>query len=155
MADYLGETYDAIFPRLVRFPNSVLTGRPARILRKDDLETRRGAERENDSAFILWLRGHNVEQKPSVSGRKNPDYRIDGEIFDNYAPRSGNPKNVWANIAGKVNENQAPNIIVNLADSPLSIAEFNMMIQTNPIPGLNRLWLIERNGTIIYLVGAP
>ncbi len=82
-----------------------------------------------------------------------PGYRIDGELFDNYAPSSSNVRNIWANIATKVNREEAPNIILNLIDTRLSAGDFAELLSTDPIPGLNRLWVIDKNG-LTYLVGA-
>ncbi|MFO1125141.1 MAG: hypothetical protein U1E25_07585 [Methylocystis sp.] len=118
--------------------------------RQDDPETRRGAERENQSADILWLNGHNVEQKPDVPGPKRPDYRIDGEVFDNYAPVTGSARNAWDNVAGKVARKQASSIIINLRDSSLSTAEVEAQFGRYPIDGLNRLWVIDRNGKLFF-----
>ena len=54
-----------------------------------DSETKRGLGRENESADLLADAGYNVHQNPKVTGDKNPDYLIEGRIFDNYAPISG------------------------------------------------------------------
>ncbi|MGH3896729.1 MAG: hypothetical protein ACRDTA_00460, partial [Pseudonocardiaceae bacterium] len=54
----------------------------------------RSLNRENDSAEILARAGYDVEQNPSVPGDKEPDYRIEGLIFDNYAPTTGNVRNI-------------------------------------------------------------
>jgi hypothetical protein len=74
------------------FPN--LSGRRAKISERDDPETRRGLYRENESADVSYASGHSVEQKPIIKGRKNPDYLIDGEVFDNYAPKTGSRRNI-------------------------------------------------------------
>jgi filamentous hemagglutinin len=47
------------------------------------------------------MNNHDVEQKPRVPGPKNPDYRIDGELFDNYAPRTDNVRNIWDTVEQK------------------------------------------------------
>ncbi|WP_051080343.1 hypothetical protein [Methylocystis rosea] len=134
-------------------PRGDLTGPRALVRRQDDPETRRGAERENQSADILWLNGHNVEQKPDVPGPKRPDYRIDGEVFDNYAPVTGSVRNVWDNVAGKVARKQASSIIINLRDSSISTAEVEAQFRRYQIDGLNRLWVIDRDGKLFYLKG--
>jgi hypothetical protein len=80
-------------------------GRPtgySRIPRyNDDADTTRSIERENESAIILANAGYNVEQNPTVSGDKNPDYRIEGRIFDCYAPSTKNFRNIIETIRGK------------------------------------------------------
>ena len=48
----------------------------------------------------------------------NPDYRIEGEIFDCYSPE-GNTKvrNIWSTVEEKVvSKQQADNIVLNLDD---------------------------------------
>jgi hypothetical protein len=128
-----------------------LTGPKAPVLPRDDAETRRGAERENDSAEIIWLNNHNVEQTPRVLGLKDPDYRIDGELFDNYAPRTNNVRNIWSEVSRKVSVRQADNIVINLADSPVSGSDVRAQFRAYPIDGLNRLWIIDRSGRLLYL----
>jgi filamentous hemagglutinin len=122
-------------------------------LPRDDSETRRSAERENESADILWLNNHNVEQKPRVPGPKNPDYRIDNEIFDNYAPKTGNVRNIWRYVVDKVEMGQAPNIIIDLADSTARMSDISKQFNDYPITGLGRLWVIDQGGKLIYLLG--
>jgi hypothetical protein len=131
-----------------------LTGARALVRRQDDPETRRGAERENQSADILWLNGHNVEQKPDVPGPKRPDYRIDGEVFDNYAPKTGNARNIWSYIAKKVSEKQSNNAIINLRDSPITIEQIEAQVRNYPIDGLNHLWIVDQQGKLVYLRGS-
>ena len=151
---HLRELYgDLALPGRDSAPRGDLTGPRALVRRQDDPETRRGAERENQSADILWLNGHNVEQKPDVPGPKRPDYRIDGEVFDNYAPRTGNARNIWHTVATKIADKQAPNLIINLSESPITITELEAQFRRYPIDGLNRLWVIDRNGKLIYMTG--
>jgi hypothetical protein len=132
-------------------PSTTLTGPRAPVLPKDDAETRRGAERENESADILWLNNHNVEQKPRVPGPKNPDYRIDGELFDNYAPITGSVRNVWGTVAKKISDQQADSVVINLRDSSIMFAELDAQFRNFSIPGLNKLWVIDRTGKLFYL----
>ncbi|MBV8572527.1 MAG: hypothetical protein JO319_18055, partial [Acidobacteriaceae bacterium] len=44
---------------------------------------------ENQSADILADAGHKVEQNPKLPGPKNPDYHIEGQMFNCYAPQPG------------------------------------------------------------------
>ena len=63
----------------------------------------RGLMRENESADILVKNGYDVEQNPDVQGtNKNPDYRVNGEIYDNYAPETGSVRNIDSNIEEKI-----------------------------------------------------
>lgn len=104
--------------------------------------------RENESADILVKNGFNVEQNPTVSGAKNPDYRVNGEIVDNYAPATGSVRNMWTYVQGKANAGQAPNVVINLADSPATVDAVTQQFTNYKIPGLQRIVLIDQNGTV-------
>lgn len=78
-----------------------LRGFPARISTKDDPETVRSLTRENKSAQILVNDGYDVEQRPNIDGAKDPDYKINGVIYDNYAPKTSNPRSIWAAVKKK------------------------------------------------------
>lgn len=75
-------------------PNANPQGNPEGIPRNADAETRRAVTRQNESAEELAQKGYDVEHAPQVSGRKNPDYRINGKIFDCYSPSGGNARNI-------------------------------------------------------------
>jgi hypothetical protein len=128
-----------------------LSGTPARIGPLDDAETIRGRTRENESAAILAENGYDVVQNPAVSGSKNPDYLLNGDIFDNYAPSTGNVRNIADVISGKVADEQADNVVVNLADSPATPAALQSQMDNYPIPGLKHVIVIDQSGLIIKL----
>jgi HK97 family phage portal protein len=131
------------------FPN--LLGRRAKISERDNDETRRSLYRENQSADIFFAAGHSVEQSPKVAGQKNPDFRIDGTLFDNYAPRSVSLRNIRGLIQQKINENQAKSIILNLRDTPVTVQDIDNYLLFYPIDGLDKLWIVDRWGEIHYL----
>lgn len=133
------------------FPN--LSGRRAKISERDDPETRRGLYRENESADLIYADGYDVEQSPRVEGRTNPDYLIDGKIFDNYAPMTANLRTIRDTVVKKVETNQAKNIILNLRDSKLTQLDIELLFGINPVEGLEELWIIDRNGKIQYIIG--
>ena len=133
------------------FPN--LSGRRAKISERDDPETRRGLYRENESADIIFANGHSVEQKPIIEGKMNPDYLIDTEIFDNYAPKTNNAQNIRGYISNKVGRNQAKSIVLNLRDTEVTKEDIKQLLVEYPIEGLIRLWIIDKNGNLHYLLG--
>ncbi|MGK7905373.1 MAG: hypothetical protein AB4352_29005 [Hormoscilla sp.] len=104
-------------------PGGVPSGTPTRIEPKDDAETTRGTMRENETAGFLASIGYNVEQRPSVTGRKKPDYKIEGRIFDCYAPITDKAYNIADLIREKVERGQADRIVLNLDDSEVDIEE--------------------------------
>lgn len=100
-------------------PNAKPTGRPKAIPPKADAATKRALRLENEAAVTLARAGFTIEQLPdSKKQQKNPDFRIEGRIFDCYAPTSSNVRNLWSNIEIKVVAGQADRIVVNLHDPP-------------------------------------
>lgn len=58
-----------------------------KITDKMDEATRRSLIRENEAAETIAKNGYNIEQDPVIEGTtRNPDYLIEGEIFDCYSP---------------------------------------------------------------------
>ncbi|MEQ5833802.1 hypothetical protein [Marinobacter sp. NFXS9] len=103
----------------------------------------RSLTRQNESAELLANRGLDVTHLPN-SGRKggNPDLDIGGRSADVYSPKSKNPNTIWDNMTHKV-EHQAPDIVLNLTDSPLVPADMLKFLQEKPVDGLENLYLIK------------
>jgi hypothetical protein len=118
-------------------------GFPAIIRATDDAHTTRGLRRENESAITLALAGYNVEQKPAVPGKENPDYKIEGRIFDCYAPSTPKVYNIVDTIAAKVGSGQADRIVLNLDDSKASLEALRQQLTSNPIPDLREIIVIK------------
>lgn len=114
-------------------------------------EKQRSLERENESADIMAKAGYDVEQNPTVPGPKEPDYRIEGQVFDNYAPKTGNPKAIAAKIHEKVSGGQADRIVLNLSDSPVGAGALSDRLQRWPIRGLKEVVVIDGDGNIVHL----
>jgi hypothetical protein len=89
-------------------------GLPEPVKHQDDEATRNGHLRENDSAALLARLGYDIEQKPQVPGRKKPDYRIEGAIFDHVAPTTDRALNIYDRVEEKVTERQAKRVVVRL-----------------------------------------
>ncbi len=94
-----------------------------------------------------------MEQKPIIEGLKDPDYRIDGEVFDNYAPKTDRLRNIRGVIKEKIENNQARNIILNLHDTSATVMEIDNYLLLYPVDGLDKLWFVDRWGEIHYLRG--
>jgi hypothetical protein len=112
-----------------------------------DGEKTRSLERENESAIVLARAGYDVEQNPPSSSTKRPDYRIQGEVWDCYAPQGSNVKTIRAGMRKKVRGEQAARIILNLDDCGASPAEIRACLQRDPIRGLEEIKIIE-NGEV-------
>lgn len=134
------------------------TGTRATNTQNADPGFKRGIELENQSADILASRGYRVEQNPTLSEadrirdgiapNKNPDYRIEGKIFDGYAPRTESVGGVYDGIAQKVSAGQAHRIVVNLADTPVRPGDIQQALRDNPIAGLQEVIIIDKSGAV-------
>ena len=132
-------------------PNASPRGRPTSPRPGDDRATVDGLARENESARTLARAGYDVEQNPQVPGTKNPDYRIEGKIFDNYAPRGDRARNIASNIdEEKVATGQADRIVLNLDDSNVTLSAMRDQLTRWPIKGLKEVIAI-RNGVITHI----
>ncbi|MBC7976017.1 MAG: hypothetical protein H7138_13680, partial [Myxococcales bacterium] len=116
---------------------------------KDPVNIRSLAQ-ENESADILSKQGYRVEQNPNVPGRKNPDFRIEGDIFDNYAPTTSNHRSIWTTIQGKVREEQAHRIILNLSSSGVDLVKLKAQFTKWPVDGLDQVIVIRGTSVIAF-----
>jgi hypothetical protein len=109
----------------------------------------RPLRRENESADTLAERGYDVEQNPPPrpNGRE-PDYRIEGEYFDCYAPSSKNLDNIRDEVSGKVKEGQADRIILNLDDCARSTDEIRAVLERKPVADLKEI-LVVKDGKVV------
>ncbi|MBE1576967.1 hypothetical protein ACFORH_07325 [Amycolatopsis roodepoortensis] len=130
-------------------PNAEPEGHPTRIREQDDAETKRSLQRENESATTLAKAGYKVEQNPDVPGDKNPDYKIEGEVFDNYAPKTANARNIASEIQGKIDKEQTERVVLNLADSNVDPEKLRAQLRDWPIEGLKEIKVIDKNGNVI------
>jgi hypothetical protein len=127
------------------------TGPRTPIPPKSDAPTTRSLIRENQSADILSTNGFLVEQNPVVAGSKNPDYLINNQIFDNYAPSTGNVRNMASEIGQKVSKGQTDNVVINLLDSSATAAKVRAQLINYPILGLKEVIIIDRSGNITVI----
>jgi hypothetical protein len=97
--------------------------------------------------------GYDIEQNPlSPNPPKKPDYRIEGKIFDNYAPTSSNVRNIWSNTGVKVSEEQTKRVVLNLRGSGADTSALTEQFKKYPIPGLEEVILINKGGEIIHIL---
>ncbi len=132
-------------------PDATPDGHPTRIRDNEAPENKRALQRENESATTLAQAGYRVEQNPSVPGDKNPDYRIEGRIFDNVAPNTDRPRNVADRILRKVEEGQTERVVVNLADSNVSVDALRAQLRDWPIERLKEAIVIDKNGNVLHI----
>nr|WP_308808481.1 hypothetical protein [Providencia sp. PROV011] len=114
-------------------------------------ENIRSLNRENESAQILSKSGFHVEQNPIVAGKKDPDYRINGEIFDNYAPKSGSVRNIHSEVKRKVTSGQTTNVVINMSDTTVSVPAIQQQLTKWPIVGLDKVIVVDKSGNAIRI----
>lgn len=135
---------DEVGPNIVE----VRPGEPTPIGPNDDDATRRAIQRENESAQLLAGSGLDVVQNPLVAGPKKPDYLINGEVYDHYAPSTDLPRNIWSEVRGKVEKGQTNNVVISLRDSEVPEEDLRRQFEEWPIEGLREVIIIRRDGTI-------
>ncbi len=112
---------------------------PTPISPNDDEATRRAIQRENESAQLLAGSGLDVVQNPVVAGPKKPDYLINGEVYDHYAPSADVPRNIWSEVQGKVENGQTNNVVISLRDSDVQEEALRRQFEEWPIEGLREV----------------
>jgi len=116
-------------------------------IKKDD----RALRRENESADVLSQSGYDVEQNPPTKPNgKNPDYRIEGEYFDNYAPVTDSLGNIRRKLSDKVRKEQADRLVLYMDDTSRSVDEIAGMLRRRPIPNLKQILVVE-DGKVVPL----
>lgn len=118
-----------------------------------DDATRRSLIKENEAAETLARNGYNIEQNPIVEGTtRNPDYRIEGEIFDCYSPAENTKiRNIVSTIEEKVIEKgQANRVALNLDDWNGNINELVNQLNEYPIEVLEEV-LVVQDGNVISI----
>ena len=124
-----------------------------------DVNDPRPIERQNQTADLLASKGYVTEMLPyqkngngyGVTATSNPDFLIEGLVFDCYSPNTSNARNIRSTIKTKT-EKQCSNIILNLDDCPISINDILQAIKNEPIEGLDIL-LYVKNGKIYQVLG--
>lgn len=118
-------------------------------------DKQRAIRRENEAADTLAQAGYGTKQNPfgipesrgATPMGKYPDYEIEGEHFDCYAPRSSNDNTILKGIRDKVSEDQAYRIVVNLDDSNVSLDVLRERLTRYTPPKLEEV-IIIKNGNI-------
>ncbi|WP_309894411.1 hypothetical protein [Archangium sp.] len=122
-----------------------LTGQPTRPGANEKTESGlKAIERENESARLLAENGYDVEQNPPANWKgKKPDYKLNGEYADCYAPRTDNPRSILYTVAEKVNTGQARRIVLNLDDSQVRLDALRKQLLADPITELKEIIVIK------------
>ncbi|MGW0505939.1 CdiA C-terminal domain-containing protein [Micromonospora sp. NPDC003241] len=128
---------------------------------------RRSLELENDCADTVADKGYRVHQNPTrreiAEARqstgdvgkpdKEPDYLIEGHVFDCYSPTPGKAvRGVWTEVSGKVSSQQTQRVVLNLRDWRGELGALRKQFDDWPIHQLKELTAVTRSGEIIQLV---
>ena len=113
--------------------------------------------RENESPWVLADYWYNVDRLPdgNVPWQKYPDYKINGEIFDNIAPQwDTKPRNMADRLyKEKFLTWQSPwNWVINLWDSTRNIDEVLDQFKTWETPLLKKLLIITKDKDVYELI---
>lgn len=110
---------------------------------------REGHRIENDSATILARAGYKISQntgEKGVNGTSDPDYNIEGKLWDCYAPSSDKRDQIRSELRDKVKK-QSGSIVINMERSPMTLEEMKAIFPH--VKGLEEAKVIDKNGNII------
>ncbi|URL59486.1 hemagglutinin repeat-containing protein [Luteibacter flocculans] len=129
-----------------------LKGEPEVPPKNASLDQVRAITRQNEAAELLADSGFDVEQLPNTRKSVSPDLKINGIEADVASPTTSSPYSVRLTIQNKV-ERQADTVVINLADSPLVPEDIQKVVESNPVEGLKRVYVIK-NGKITVIEGS-
>lgn len=113
----------------------------------------RAHRRENESADILAIAGYDIEQNPPPKENgKKPDYRIEGEYVDCFAPITEKVGNIYREIQTKVLEGQVDRVVVNLDDTPVTCEDLQNLFAEYPLPGFKEALIIKGSQIIARII---
>ncbi|TQM18961.1 CdiA C-terminal domain-containing protein [Chryseobacterium aquifrigidense] len=164
-ASYSSEKVGEILDDLVVLKNRTKPSKPKNIFAKpkgiitkmpkvsDDV-TKISLELENEAAEILAKNGFDIEQNPFVSGVKNPDYKIEGKIFDCYSPTSKDKavRGIWTEVKEKIIKQQTKRVVINLKIWEGDMVKLQKQFSDWAIEGLEEVMYITKEGKINHLI---
>ncbi len=115
----------------------------------------RGTKGENKSAKVLSENGYRIEQlsdkvKGSRQNIKNPDFKIEGKIFDAYTPKTTtSARNIWTTLEDKILKTQANRFVVNMDESKLTLEQMTKQFKDFPMKGLKEV-ILTKDGKVIH-----
>ncbi|WP_134687048.1 CdiA C-terminal domain-containing protein [Brevibacillus migulae] len=111
--------------------------------------------RENEAAEILTKKGYDVEQNPKITdSNKDPDYLINGTIFDCYSPKGETtPRAIASQLEKKkINKGQTRRIVLNLGDWNGDVGELQKQFRDWPIQNLDEVIVITKDKSITHIL---
>jgi hypothetical protein len=157
-------TQPSLQPDATRKPNGVPEKgpkdpqNPAQIRQLEDIKL------QNESAEVLSRAGYNVEfrhnspitlsevkSNPKLKEGKQPDYNIEGRVFDHLVAREGtSARNIITRSIqrDKIEAGQATRFVLNLEKSGISFEELRTQLTQYPVENLEEI-LVIKNGQVI------
>ncbi|MCG7376409.1 hypothetical protein MH215_05345 [Paenibacillus sp. ACRSA] len=135
--------------------NAQARGYKTTIRENMDEETKRSLFRENEAAEILSRNGYDVEQNPKIlDTNKDPDYLINGTIFDFYSPQGETSSRGIASQLEKkkIKKGQTRRIVLNLGDWNGDINELKQQFTEWPIMNLDEVIVVTKDKNVIHLI---
>ncbi|MDA0172609.1 peptidoglycan-binding protein [Solirubrobacter taibaiensis] len=140
-------------------PNAKPGGHPAKIPEGQKQSAAiRGLELENDAAEALAKAGYDIVQrpnhgKPTKPGERDPDFKIEGRIFDCYSPGKEKPvRGIWTEVHDKVlKKKQTERVVINLADWAGDMTELQSQFTKWPIKQLHEVLIVDNTGAVSRL----
>ena len=141
----------------VTIPTGEIGSRPDGQYATTRASDNRSIIRQNEAADTLANMGYRVEMLPETNGgsgyglqsEANPDYIIEGQVFDAYAPTTGNIGNIWFTIYDKV-QRQAERIVLILDDTTVTVNDVQNYFDENSIPNLKEIFILVDGKLTIY-----
>lgn len=139
-------------------PNAQAGGHPAQIpkgQKKQDVI--RSLQLENQAADALAKAGYKVEQrpgygKPNKPGEPDPDFKVEGRIFDCYSPGATKAvRGIWSEVDNKVKKGQTQRVVLNLTDWTGDLAKLQAQFKDWPIKGLHEVLIVNNGGAVTRL----
>ncbi|MCS3867715.1 hypothetical protein J3D55_000631 [Chryseobacterium ginsenosidimutans] len=151
--DELAELRNRTKPSKSKNPFAKPSGRVTKISPNLEEYNKISLELENEAAEILAKEGYDIEQNPVVRETlKNPDYKIEGNIFDCYSPSEDKAvRGVWTEIAKKVEKGQTKKIVLQLKIWKGDLTKLQQQFSDWPIEGLEEVIYITKNNKIDHL----
>ncbi|WP_413375561.1 WXG100 family type VII secretion target [Paenibacillus taichungensis] len=148
---------DLIKPSGSPNPEALPSGPRTKIPNNADKATKQSLELENGAADQLARSGYRIEQNPKVrdsdgiDSNRDPDFRIEGRIFDCYAPTENKGiRGIWSEVQEKVViKQQTKNVVINLTKWSGDDASLLKQFKEWEIQGLEEVIAIKKDGKII------
>ncbi|MGC4786302.1 hypothetical protein ACLQ22_00430 [Micromonospora sp. DT178] len=127
----------------------------------------RSVQLENECADTIADKGYRLHQNPTkqevADARahtrdagdpdKNPDYLIEGHVFDCYSPSASKPvRGIWSEVSQKVDEQQTQRVVLNLQDWRGDLVALRKQFDDWPITGLKELVAVTPGHAIVQIV---